>query len=65
MVDEMAGGSTIPPAHLAQDERRLSPARLWPALPAVLVLGVLFLGAMAFMVVFMIALSPIAVDRRP
>lgn len=27
-------------------------ARLWPALPAVLVLGVLFLGSMAFMIVF-------------
>ena len=51
----MAGGrqdaspaAVPPPAR----EPRLSLARLWPAVPAILVLGVLFLGSMAFMVVF-------------
>ena len=52
MVDEMAGGGTLPPAHLPLQEQHRSLARLWPALPALLVLGVLFLGSMAFMVVF-------------
>jgi ABC-type spermidine/putrescine transport system permease subunit I len=52
MADELAGGRTLPPAHAPVEEQRRSPARLWPALPALLVLGVLFLGSMAFMVVF-------------
>jgi ABC-type spermidine/putrescine transport system permease subunit I len=41
-----------PPAYAPRGGQRRSLARLWPALPAVLVLGVLFLGSMAFMVVF-------------
>ena len=51
----MAGGrqdaspAAVPPP---PGEPRLSLARLWPAVPAILVLGVLFLGSMAFMVVF-------------
>ena len=51
----MAGGrqdaspAAVPPP---SREPRLSLARLWPAVPAILVLGVLFLGSMAFMVVF-------------
>src|SRR3989337_875502 len=52
MTHETAGGQVAPPADLTTDGRRQSPARLWPGLPAVLVLGVLFAGSMAFMVVF-------------
>jgi ABC-type spermidine/putrescine transport system permease subunit I len=52
MTDETAGGLAAPPADLEADGRPKPLTRLWPALPAVLVLGVLFLGSMAFMVVF-------------
>jgi ABC-type spermidine/putrescine transport system permease subunit I len=52
MTVETAGGRDGPPADLGADGRRQSLVRLWPALPAVLVLGVLFIGSMAFMVVF-------------
>jgi ABC-type spermidine/putrescine transport system permease subunit I len=51
----MAGGrqdaspAAVPPSG---PMARLSLTRLWPAAPAFLVLGVLFLGSMAFMVVF-------------
>jgi ABC-type spermidine/putrescine transport system permease subunit I len=54
-TDGAAGAGMTPPvdpADAAADGRRQSPVRLWPALPAVLILGVLFLGSMAFMVVF-------------
>jgi len=55
MTDGTTGVGLTPPVDPvdpAADGRRQSPARLWPALPAFLILGVLFLGSMAFMVVF-------------
>ncbi len=52
MTDERVGGGTPPPTAPTLSAGQASPARLWPAIPALLVLGVLFLGSMAFMVVF-------------
>jgi len=52
MTHAMAGGHGVPPAEPEAGRQRRPLTRLWPALPAVLVLGVLFLGSMAFMVVF-------------
>jgi ABC-type spermidine/putrescine transport system permease subunit I len=47
-----AGGAPAAPLAEVQGGRRRSWQRLLPALPAVLVLGVLFLGSMAFMLVY-------------
>jgi ABC-type spermidine/putrescine transport system permease subunit I len=53
MTKALAGGVEVaPPAAALEEERPRSVRRLWPALPAVLVLGVLFLGSMAFVLVF-------------
>jgi spermidine/putrescine transport system permease protein len=46
------GGGDLPPAEPTSGGHGRSILRLWPAIPAVLVLGVLFLGSMAFVVVF-------------
>jgi spermidine/putrescine transport system permease protein len=51
VAEGLAGGGSDP-SPASPDNGRGSITRLWPALPAVLVLGVLFLGSMAFMVVF-------------
>jgi len=50
VTSEVGRGTT--PADAPEIGQRRSVARLWPAIPAALVLGVLFLGSMAFMVVF-------------
>lgn len=53
MGETRAGGARVaPPATNGQGGRRRSLLRLWPAIPAVIVLGVLFLGSMAFVFVF-------------
>jgi ABC-type spermidine/putrescine transport system permease subunit I len=53
MTKAMAGGvEAASPAPALEAERPRDIRRLWPALPAALVLGVLFLGSMAFVLVF-------------